>query len=337
MTLLRPRTEVDLAAIVRSPDIAKFAEEYAQRLATTIVPLLTPLLELGVGGLAKAELEFIAFAKRFISASIGCNSQLPYTYFEFLDHLAEEKFACPHDLLDPHPTLSIRPNSEEGGYGRTAQEAGILGAAPDLVVRPLVIRSGDEMGENWHLIRPVVTALVWIRGPVKAQAQRPEYPRNPKGSSQSAKGDVSAGSGSGTQISSAADNSVMEEEQKECSIQGAAKQENLELSVPTADRKRKWQDESSESSHKVHVKDSAGWSFRGIGNGVYSAPAPPTSATTSLKPDTHSGHSRGQAFRKDANVPHKPVVKQEIVRSSNGGLEIETIKVEDNANVRRPT
>lgn len=55
------------------------------------------------------------------------------------------------------------PDEDDGG--KTAEEVGVAGCPPDLIIQPLISRSGDGKGETWNVQRQISKAIVWVCKP----------------------------------------------------------------------------------------------------------------------------------------------------------------------------
>lgn len=71
--------------------------------------------------------------------------------------------------MELHPGMMIKDDGDDGTEGLTAQQAGIAGCTPDLIIEPLILRSGDDVGEVWDFERVVKPARVWICNPGEIQ------------------------------------------------------------------------------------------------------------------------------------------------------------------------
>ncbi|ETN37199.1 uncharacterized protein HMPREF1541_08189 [Cyphellophora europaea CBS 101466] len=99
-----------------------------------------------------------------VSTSIQIHAQYPRVTFLFLSDLKRHRFSCDHEQLEAHPIMNLKHDGDSND-GRTAEEAGVAGRSPDLVVEPLVQRSGDNQGKAWDGERLVRRAVIWICSP----------------------------------------------------------------------------------------------------------------------------------------------------------------------------
>lgn len=166
MLAVKPE-ETGLDKIVRSSQLSKRFQGQARQLAKTVLDSVATLLDFKDLDVAKAEADLALCASRFFSAAVGLSSQLPFTFCNFLDRLQKEEFNVPHELMEPHQVLNLKAleDEDETGELRTPEEAEVHGANPDLIIQPLVSRTGDELGQCWDSQRHISKALIWVCTP----------------------------------------------------------------------------------------------------------------------------------------------------------------------------
>ncbi|KPI36124.1 uncharacterized protein AB675_8906 [Cyphellophora attinorum] len=176
MTAVKP-DEVGIDNIVRSKELSKRFEKQARRLAEETMNAVASLLVVKDQHAPKAEADLASIAGKFISTAIALHAQPPHTFAGFQEHLRAAHFDIPHELMDPHPLLNL--SAAKGQAGDTPADAGVLGQCPDLIIQPLVSRTGDNLGQSSDEERTITKALVWMCRPggLEEVTMSPKHPK----------------------------------------------------------------------------------------------------------------------------------------------------------------
>ena len=162
MMAIKPTNVSGLDNIARSEELAQATWQYAQVVAKETVQEVACLLELKNRTVVEAEEALANHVTRFIGVAVGLHAQYIHTSFASLDRLKFEKFKLNHDLMTPHGNMGLKDSDQDDTPGMTAEEAGVLGSHPHLLITPLVSRTGDDKGEDWGQSRVIEKALVFI-------------------------------------------------------------------------------------------------------------------------------------------------------------------------------
>jgi hypothetical protein len=151
-----------------SPDANEYeilsttTDHFAGDIASSVLRHFGFLLRVDKASSAKAKDELLRCVRECIRVSTRIHAQWPYTRPVYLEELEQELFRMGCERMETHPAMRIKEDMDLEGEDKTAEEAGIIGRSPDLIVEPMILRSGDEKGESWSHERLVNRARVWI-------------------------------------------------------------------------------------------------------------------------------------------------------------------------------
>ncbi|KIW56275.1 hypothetical protein PV05_04945 [Exophiala xenobiotica] len=86
----------------------------------------------------------------------------------FLEHLEAEHFALGHERYKPHRGMKLKEDKNDE-FGRDPKKLGILGEQVDLLVEPLIRRTGDHKGNKYDKSKILHKAAVWVVAPSEVQ------------------------------------------------------------------------------------------------------------------------------------------------------------------------
>lgn len=133
-------------------------EFVARKFINNHISLFRPIEQADIRKRFKTFTDLVRAALNLSASLAAC---YPHVGPLFLDNLRRRRFRTSATEYSPHRSLKLREDSGDV-EGRDPKEIGILGRYLDLVVEPIIMRSGDQNGVNYTVKTLIRRGVVWV-------------------------------------------------------------------------------------------------------------------------------------------------------------------------------